>query len=1145
MQVSASDDCNKYLLSLEEDLSFLYEIARKARSRGLDPAREPEPYVARDLAEMVEGLVGPKGVAARIRELAAAKMDKHEMAFVVASDVVHAKFGHTEPEGAAEQAVRTALAIMTGGITAAPIQGIAHVRIKENLDRTRYLAVYFAGPIRSAAGTEQALILVVADYVRRILGLEPYKPTEVEIRRFLEELRLYEREVSRFQYHVSDENLVFALQNLPVEATGTETDRIEVSSYRNLPRVETNRIRAGGLRVVNDGIVGRAQKVLRIVEEKGITGWDWLRKLKQDRRDEGNNDSAYMDDIIAGRPIFAFPSRIGGFRLRYGRSRNTGLAAMGVHPAAMGILGGFLASGTQMRIEGPGKGCVVLPVDMIEPPVVKLSDGSVKRIETYEEAITERERVSEILFLGDLLIAFGEFLENNKPLAPSGYTEEWWAQEVRERIVTKCGGVVGEAAEIAGVDSARLQSITQDPLRMRPSAEEALVLSKKLGLPLHPRFTYFWSDLGFEELKILRRALLRSEVVGEERSNPFVKIPCTDEVKRLLERICVPHTLDGDEVHLGEDGFILRALFRADEPNAQLTHGKSSVETLSYFSSIPIREKALTFVGARMGRPEKAKRRDMSPPVHVLFPVGLSGGSHRNITAAATKGTVQVEIVRRRCSACGTVTFRSTCQNCGGTTTEERVCARCNRVVPVEVCPACKAPAVAYESRDINIGELYNRALTALDRPRLEMVKGVRGLTSASKTPELLEKGLLRAKHDLSVFKDGTIRFDATNAPLTHFKPKEIGTPIGRLRELGYVHDIRGVPLHDEVQMCELKVQDVILPQEAANYLIRACQFVDELLEKVYKLSPYYNVKSKVDLVGQLVLGFAPHTSAAVLGRIIGFSQASVCYAHPLWHNIKRRDCDGDEDAIMMVLDVLLNFSKAYLPAQIGGLMDAPLLLISAVDPFEVDEAQNLDVAPSYPLALYQKTLEHADPKIVAEIVDVVEHRLGRPEQFEGYSFTHETYDINEGNLRSSYTSLGAMSNKLEGQLALAEKLRAVDAKEVARRVLSTHLLPDIAGNLKAFTGQKLRCKKCNAKYRRIPLPGKCCYCGGELLLTVHRKGIEKYLDVAEKTVGRYDLDPYYGQRLDLIRSEIKGLFKETEKPLAGQGKQIKLAEFM
>jgi len=1152
LQLSASSQHNEYLSVLEKHLLSLYTLASQARSEGLDPSLEPEPYVARDLAEMVEGLVGPKGVAGRIRELVSAKMDKYEMAFAVASDIVHAKFGHTDPEAGAEQAVRSALAIMTGGITAAPMQGIAHVRIKENPDKTRYLAVYFAGPIRSAGGTEQAVTLVVADHVRKILGLDSYKPTDVEVRRFLEELRLYEREVSRFQYHLPDELLVSALERLPVECTGTETDPVEVSSYRNIPRIETNRVRAGGLRVVNDGIVGRAQKVLRIVEAMSILGWDWLGKLKQHEMPNGLgqkkdrvDDAAYMEDVIAGRPIFGFPSRRGGFRLRYGRSRNTGLAALGIHPAAMGILGGFLASGTQMRIEGPGKGCVVLPVDTIEAPVVKLKDGSVRRVEDYDEAVSIRGKVSKILFLGDLLVAFSEFLENNKPLSPSGYTEEWWAEELKVKIGSLTDETFEKQAPNNSSDADRLQSIARDPLHTRPTASEALRISRSLKIPLHPRYTYFWSSITGEELQKLRGVLLDAKTNTNENGRRL-ELQQDDEVKTTLEKLCVPHIVEQGRVILEADELnVLSALLRLGEPNVQMPQAVSTVEALSSYSAIPLREKAMTFIGARMGRPEKAKRREMSPLVHGLFPVGLVGGSQRNIVLAASKGIVRAEVAQRRCPTCDQITYMTICRNCGSRTVQEFICSRCHRSVPGDHCPSCKAPAFTYESKDLPIGDLFDKASETLGKPKVELVKGVRGLMSGSRTPEILEKAILRAKHGLSVFKDGTIRYDATNAPLTHFKPKEVGTSVERLRGLGYLLDSEGDPLQDESQICELKVQDVILPEDSATYLLNECRFLDELLEKVYKLPAYYNAGSKDRILGQLILGFAPHTSAAVLGRVIGFSRTSVCYAHPLWHNIKRRDCDGDEDSIMMVLDVLLNFSKAYLPSQIGGLMDAPLLIISAVDPYEVDEAQNLDVSSCIPLEFYAETLQHTDPKAVSAMFDILERRLGKPEQFEGYHFTHETYDINEGNLRSCYSSLGAMSEKMKSQLELAEKLQAVEAKEVARRVLTTHLLRDIAGNLKAFTSQKLRCKRCNAKYRRIPLTGKCNRCGGDLIMTVHRKGIEKYLDVAAEVVKKYDLDPYYAQRLDLIRGEIEHLFSKAGATQPGERKQIKLAEFM
>ncbi len=1147
MQLAATNEYAEYLSRIERELATLYELAKKARSIGIDPAFEPESHLAKDLGEIVEGLVGPPGIAERIKELALKKVERHEMALIIAEDIIHAKFGHTDQEKAAEQAVKTSLAVMTGGITAAPIQGISKVIVKDNPDRTKYLAIYYAGPIRSAAGTEQALTLIVGDMIRRRLGLDRYKPTDDEVHRFVEEIRLYEREVSRFQYHISDEELEYGLRNLTVEVTGTETDPVEVSSYRNLPRIETNRVRAGALRIVNDGIVGRSHKVLRIVEDLGLEGWEWLKKVKEVKQAATDEvEFMYMEDVIAGRPIFAFPSRAGGFRLRYGRSRNTGLAALGIHPATMTVLDDFLASGTQVRVEGPGKGGVIVPVDTVEPPVVKLKNGSVLRVETVDEALKLRGDVAEVLFLGDMLVAFGEFLENNKKLLPSGYVEEWWVQDVKRALFREFGSV-DLAAKALELPFSRLRDLLEKPLRVKPTAQEALTIARKLSVPLHPRFTYFWSNISFEELTPLKQAISRLEK-RIDGGGSRVELSPGEKVKEILEKLAVPHEVEGKSLVLREDAAILSACLPTDADEARLTRQKTIVETLENFSGIRIRDKALTYIGARMGRPEKARKRAMSPPVHGLFPVGLTGGSHRDIVAAAKKGFVQVEVARRKCPECGEITHRQFCPNCGSRTAVDKICPLCGRTVDSDVCPVCKVPLVYFEKRQLNLGQAFKDACSVTGVVPQGSVKGVRGLTSAEKLPEPLEKGILRAKYDLSVYKDGTVRFDATNAPLTHFKPNEAGISLEKLRQLGYSHDTYGRLLVDVDQVCELKIQDIIIPASCADYLISCTRFIDDLLERAYRLPRFYRVERREDLLGHMIVGFAPHTSAGIVGRIIGFTGANVCYAHPFWQNIKRRDCDGDEDAVMLALDVLLNFSKAYLPAQIGGMMDAPLLLMSTLDPFEVDEARNMDVAASYPLAFYEKTLEHADPRLVSNMIDIIEHRLGNSAQYEGYCFTHETVSINEGNLSSSYMRLGAMSNKIAAQLHLAEVIRAVECRQVAEKVLTTHLMRDIIGNLSAFTKQKLRCKDCNAKYRRIPLTGKCSRCGGELLPTVYRKGIEKYLDVADELVNKYDLSLYYKQRIALVRDELSLMFSEApaaEEAEAEKGKQMKLGEFL
>ena len=124
MNSRMSEAYRQYVTTLETNLAQLYAIAEKARQKGLDPASRPESKLAKDLADLVEGLVGPRGVAESIRELSG-KLPREELAFKVAEEIVYGKFEHMEPEAAAEQSIRTALAILTEGLTAAPLQGVA------------------------------------------------------------------------------------------------------------------------------------------------------------------------------------------------------------------------------------------------------------------------------------------------------------------------------------------------------------------------------------------------------------------------------------------------------------------------------------------------------------------------------------------------------------------------------------------------------------------------------------------------------------------------------------------------------------------------------------------------------------------------------------------------------------------------------------------------------------------------------------------------------------------------------------------------------------------------------------------------------------------------------------------------------------
>ena len=1281
---------------LEERTESVYQIAKIAKSKNLDFENTIEIPRASDLASRTEKLLedyldGMK-IEEELRHLLNTT-DRESASIQIAVDVARRMNEETlDMQKSIDCGLRVGLAVLTEAVLVAPLDGIGDVRILNNSDGSEFLSIDFCGPIRAAGGTAQALGVLIGDMVRRELGLNRYIPTTQEVERVKEEFGLYR---VGLQYKPPPEEIETIIRACPVMVNGEETEKIECSGYKEVRNIVNSngsyrtRIRGGVMLVIGEGLCLKAPKVQKHTERMKIQGWEFIAQFANKNKKDGENKGAfkareiapisrYMDDVIAGRPVFGEPNYPGGFRLRYGRSRITGLAAAGVNPVTMEAMGGFLAVGTQMKMERPGKACAVTPCTEIDGPTVLMNDGEFRKIRNLDDWRLNVANVKSIWDSGEILIGYGEFLENNKKLVPSSYNKDWWASELSESL-----DMPKKVEKFAQIIDRDVQSLPEglpfngaikrggeDPndrkwrkrnwiifLReLELDWQQIKYVSNEFGTAIPPPWNLWWSDLPMTYMAQLIRFVGKSRIEDGKMIIPNVvnnwpldaieekpeqlsttqtrwtMIEDNGVVKSSLMTLGVEHFHNGGDIVVerhwealleglgfenyennirksvetesyiidrvakinGASNIISRENERVsnlekerdlarieattaarqsglnieqtedagdqaaakiidqgpyDESalvNAKILLDENEVErslwivkkisNLRWEDSVPCR------IGARMGRPEKSARRELKPLTHSLYPIGENGGSQKLLIQAAKKGRIRVEMSRRVCQDCGKESPNLICHHrkseseaieCGGKTVERKT-------------RGSRSRRRRGERTTVDLDKLLEVKRRSLGLDRLPtLIKAQKELLSEAQTPEPIEKGILRAKNGVSVFRDGTSRYDMIDVPVTHFKPKEIYTSWEKLYQLGYKKDVFGQELTSNEQILELFPQDIIPSLNAEEHLISTCNFVDDLLVRFYKMEPFYNVQTIEDIVGSLAIGLAPHTSGGVLCRIIGWTAASAGYAHPLFHAAKRRNCDGDEDSILMLMDGLLNFSKHILPSGRGGRMDAPLVLTTRLNPSEIDkEALNVDCSHYYTRSFYEKTQSQPHPSELSGEVETVETRLGTIGDLRGYGWTHESGELDAGPKNSSYKTLKSMEDKMNGQLSIGALLRSVRVEKVASQVIESHFLPDLRGNLVAFTRQKVRCVKCGEKYRRMPLAGKCIQshkleigglsarrgedstmCGGNVILTVTEGAVRKYIKVTEGIIENYGVGMYTEQRVKWLTESADSLF--------------------
>lgn len=1139
---------NDYFALLDKEVKQHYSVANAARAKRVDPEPHVEIPQARSLAERAVGLisavypqVADQRIVTRILDLEKqyGSLDPG-VALTIAEEVAkeqYCKFA-TMLE-AIEAGARIAIAYLTLGVVSSPIEGFVHLQLKKTSDGKEYFAPYFSGPIRSAGGTEAAFSLVIVDHLREAFGFARYDPTADEVKRGIHECYEYHERINNLQYLPSEQELEFLMKFLPVQVSGDPSEDKEVYNFKDIPRIETNFIRGGFALVMGEGIAQKAPKILKRITKLKTQGfklsdWNWMeefvqmqKKIKESKVVGSGASATYIKDLVAGRPVFAHPSYSGGFRLRYGRARNTGYSTLAVHPATMIFTDGFIALGTQLKIEKPTKGCTIASCDSIDGPIVRLMEGSVVAVNNAAEARKLRAEVDEIIYLGDLLVPYGDYLNRNHALDIPGYVEQYWLEHLKK----------------AGGNSS-----------LKVTFEEALALSRHYSIPLHPAYILAWSQISREDFLALIDWLARGVMHENKIVLPFVKqdrerfskgkrtlelLGCTHNVSLEHVIIPVPHSQAllanlGLSMELGE----LES--RVDDLIKRLpAQGENILELVNVLASpFVIKDKIGTFIGARMGRPEKAKLRVLTGSPHVLFPVGDAGGRLRSVQAAVEVGKIEAEAPIFVCPQCNRESAYPSCVECSTACERWVYCRECDRTYQSK-CPQHDSVR-EYRTKEIDVRSLFEKAkqTTSLRIEEIPVVvKGVRGTSSKDHSFEHLGKGLLRAKYNLHVNKDGSIRYDMTEMPITHFKPKEIGTSVQRLRELGYTEDVNGVPLEHEDQLLEILPHDILLPacpespdEPADEVFFNIMRFVDDELSKLYGLESFFKPMSKKDVVGVLLGCIAPHNCAAVVGRVIGFSKIQALLASPYIHAAMRRDCDGDEAAVMLLMDMLLNFSRHYLPSHRGGTQDAPLVLNTRLRAGEVDDMIfDLDVSKTIPLELYEAAEKESHPSTVK--MEQIKNRIGKDHEFDKLEFMYDVSDINDAPMCSSYKTLPTMQDKVNSMMAVCKRIRAVDVQDVARLTIERHLIRDIRGNLRKFSMQAFRCVNCNESFRRPPLTGKCSECGGKLLFTISEGSVVKYLATALDLARTYKVHPYLLECLEVTERDIQGIFgKEKEK---------------
>lgn len=257
--------------------------------------------------------------------------------------------------------------------------------------------------------------------------------------------------------------------------------------------------------------------------------------------------------------------------------------------------------------------------------------------------------------------------------------------------------------------NSKTKNILENPFKNIPTIEDAIEISKKYNIALHPRYLFYWNELEASNLIIFLEFLKKIKIKFTPDSKiKFSYFPISNEVKKIFEKLGVEHSIKTISIekvksekeinliilnslntkillsNLGFNDFklpinyseIISKKLEKIIKFSQKNLTKTSCEILSNNSKIEIRDKGGTYIGARMGRPEKAKMRKQfndETRSHGLFPVEEIGGRTKNIVdVLKNSGFVNSEFRIYYCKKCNKDSIYSKCEICGEKTEQKK-----------------------------------------------------------------------------------------------------------------------------------------------------------------------------------------------------------------------------------------------------------------------------------------------------------------------------------------------------------------------------------------------------------------------------------------------------------------------------------------